>query len=658
MARGLRVILILLLAHLFTCVAADEPCAGPTVTGPVPAEQTFCPGAAVQLTITATGSEPLSYQWYRGSSMLADGPRHCGATRPVLTILSALPEDTGDDYHCLVTNACGTADSGLATLSVAVEPADVSGDCVVDSADVLHFAQCRMQSGPSLPAPAGCQTDDLDGDGDVDQDDFGVLQRGYGSRVGTARVIARDIAFVLDLSLSQAYENCLVSYRAMEIANRELWAYLWDTSLAPQTTERGLPAGPYLGNMTTWGSTVTGPDWDPASDLGLQQLKRGSQWLIPADYVNQSLSNRGYGAYTAEELAVIRSPTGAGSESSPDQSTQRANYRRRVLVALGLYRWKSGKTGGQAGGNGNDLIDAGEVEPLVPYPSSASNPDTFCRPIGGSWDGFVDYVSDITLADDSTSDTGLTYRFLRYDPPAGLYGNPMLRWRFGLKTFVDYVQMMKYTRADSPGLAGAPQQPLTTAIDGIRKLADTLQSRSCTDQFGLVAFGQIGYGPGEKPDHLSWVTSEAAAITGKLDQMQAAMWSGNSNTAQGIDQAAGTGAVATGALGDLAPGRRSGAARVIILVTDGTPNIPRNGTINSAQDPAQATADAIQAATDAAALGIQLHVIGVGMRASQPDAQQFFASIAQAGGGSFFIASGDPATYHTQLLDLIQRLPQ
>ena len=38
------------------------------------------------------------------------------------------------------------------------------------------------------------------------------------------------------------------------------------------------------------------------------------------------------------------------------------------------------------------------------------------------------------------TNTGLDYVFLKYDPNNSYYGNPDLRWRFGLKTLVDYVQ--------------------------------------------------------------------------------------------------------------------------------------------------------------------------------------------------------------------------
>ena len=58
---------------------------------------------------------------------------------------------------------------------------DLNHDCYVDKEDVTLFAACF--TGPLMPIRDGCGDRDFDGDRDVDQADFGVLQRCYsGSR--------------------------------------------------------------------------------------------------------------------------------------------------------------------------------------------------------------------------------------------------------------------------------------------------------------------------------------------------------------------------------------------------------------------------------------------------------------------------------------------
>ncbi|MCC7133696.1 MAG: SUMF1/EgtB/PvdO family nonheme iron enzyme [Gemmatimonadales bacterium] len=53
-------------------------------------------------------------------------------------------------------------------------PGDFDRDGDVDGVDVSAFAACG--SGPAVPVPAGCASQDLDEDADVDAEDFGILQ--------------------------------------------------------------------------------------------------------------------------------------------------------------------------------------------------------------------------------------------------------------------------------------------------------------------------------------------------------------------------------------------------------------------------------------------------------------------------------------------------
>jgi hypothetical protein len=56
---------------------------------------------------------------------------------------------------------------------------DING--LVDEDDLDHLHDCR--SGPNVPQPlAACEDADLDGDGDVDHDDFGLFQRVFAAQ--------------------------------------------------------------------------------------------------------------------------------------------------------------------------------------------------------------------------------------------------------------------------------------------------------------------------------------------------------------------------------------------------------------------------------------------------------------------------------------------
>jgi len=98
----------------FRCVreVAASPCAGPAITTQ-PAGQTIVAGSSADLTVTASGTAPLSYQWYegaRGTTTKPVGTNSATFRTPALTAAAT--------YWVRVTNACGQADSAAATVSV------------------------------------------------------------------------------------------------------------------------------------------------------------------------------------------------------------------------------------------------------------------------------------------------------------------------------------------------------------------------------------------------------------------------------------------------------------------------------------------------------------------------------------------------------------
>jgi hypothetical protein len=76
-----------------------------------PSSATVNTGASVTFSVVASGTSPLTYQWYKSSSPIS------GATSASYTISSAATSDAGN-YSVVVTNALGTATSSTATLTV------------------------------------------------------------------------------------------------------------------------------------------------------------------------------------------------------------------------------------------------------------------------------------------------------------------------------------------------------------------------------------------------------------------------------------------------------------------------------------------------------------------------------------------------------------
>jgi len=80
-----------------------------------PSGQTVGLGAAVNLSVAATGTAPLTYQWFKNTALIA------GATASSYSIAAAQPSDTGA-YKVVVSNSDGSKASNEALLEVIVLP--------------------------------------------------------------------------------------------------------------------------------------------------------------------------------------------------------------------------------------------------------------------------------------------------------------------------------------------------------------------------------------------------------------------------------------------------------------------------------------------------------------------------------------------------------
>ena len=107
-----------------------------------PTAQPTALGNTVALTVAATGTTPMSYQWFKDNSPLTDGGNISGTTTSALTIASLTTNDVGI-YFVVVSNAIGTATSANVSVVVNVAPfitASPSSQLVVTSNNVTFTA--------------------------------------------------------------------------------------------------------------------------------------------------------------------------------------------------------------------------------------------------------------------------------------------------------------------------------------------------------------------------------------------------------------------------------------------------------------------------------------------------------------------------------------
>jgi VCBS repeat protein len=87
-------------------------CTAPSITSQ-PQSKTITSGSSTTLSVTATGTAPLSYQWYVGASGNTGSPVS-GGTGSSVTVSPT----TTTSYWVRVSNSCGSANSSTATVTV------------------------------------------------------------------------------------------------------------------------------------------------------------------------------------------------------------------------------------------------------------------------------------------------------------------------------------------------------------------------------------------------------------------------------------------------------------------------------------------------------------------------------------------------------------
>ncbi|MBL8898003.1 MAG: immunoglobulin domain-containing protein [Planctomycetes bacterium] len=121
-------------------------CTAPSITSS-PTNLEACYGNSVSLTATATGTEPLSYQWYWNGSPIPVVGQAATLSIPVVDFSYA------GSYTCTVTNACGSATTTPALLHVHPAGPEITQQpapqtlCVGEMASFTVAATGRMHSG-------------------------------------------------------------------------------------------------------------------------------------------------------------------------------------------------------------------------------------------------------------------------------------------------------------------------------------------------------------------------------------------------------------------------------------------------------------------------------------------------------------------------------
>ena len=91
-------------------------CLEPPVIVSQPQNQTGVSGSTVSFSVDATGSQPLSYQWFVNASNLPT------ATNATLILTNVQPGQSGNSYSVLVSNTAGATNSSGALLTVLPPP--------------------------------------------------------------------------------------------------------------------------------------------------------------------------------------------------------------------------------------------------------------------------------------------------------------------------------------------------------------------------------------------------------------------------------------------------------------------------------------------------------------------------------------------------------
>ena len=369
----------------------------------------------------------------------------------------------------------------------------------------------------------------------------------------------------------------------------------------PGTDPLGGQTGPTWGWMYYWGNEIT-EDYVVADDPALMYFPRYNDWSnadLETWYTNVG--------YSPDEVAALVASTYDGSQDSWGQY----GWTNRVAVAMGLARWDSGQPGGlwetipadeRQNGNGNNWPGAAELTWLVDYPFDE-----------GSWHDYI-------------------YNYVRKSNTSMAQTDSDFQYRFGLKTFVNYLMERQVNHHETPELADVPCQPMQAVKDAVTYMVDLVSDLQTDDQLSLEIYGTTAR-------HEVDLTHDHYEVSDRLNEMQAGHYDTSTNMGGGIQRA----------IEELSGERARGLSRkMIFLLTDGVANIDSHGNFTVSGGEAYALSMA-QAAADA---GIRIFAVSVGSGANL----DVMDDIADLTNGDHFHAAGSISNYSAELEQIFHQL--
>lgn len=162
---------------------------------------------------------------------------------------------------------------------------------------------------------------------------------------------------------------------------------------------------------------------------------------------------------------------------------------------------------------------------------------------GTTWDDFITYNS----------------------ASSGQVKNAGYRWKFGYLTLMNYLLEVKESSTETPDLWKTHEQPITALKDGVDLFLTYLQNVEAEDKIGFVSY-TFTDSSGAKLE--SGLTTNLEQIRTLKTQRQAGHYTGATNIGAGMAKAR----------AELVANARPKAFRMMVLMTDGLPNLPSDVT--------------------------------------------------------------------------------